>query len=104
MRCVQKAASALWIAHAGEPHPDFDPEAYRLYRANIGKPVYVKKVIPEALRWEVFERDGFSCKHCGARDHLRADHIIPERQGGEMTLENLQTLCRRCNSKKGGRQ
>jgi 5-methylcytosine-specific restriction endonuclease McrA len=64
---------------------------------------YSKRPIPEALRWEVFERDDFRCRMCGARRWLRADHIIPESKGGEMTLDNLQTLCRSCNSKKGGR-
>ena len=101
--CVQKAANAFWIAHAGEPHRDFDREAYAAYRASIKKPLYVKKTIPEALRWKVFERDGFTCKCCGARDHLRADHIVPERKGGLATLENLQTLCAVCNSRKGDR-
>lgn len=60
-----------------------------------------KKPISFSLRWEVFKRDDFRCKHCGTRDHLRADHILPESKGGPTTLENLQTLCRTCNSKKG---
>lgn len=62
--------------------------------------LYVKTPIPEALRWQVFERDGFQCKHCGSKHFLRADHIFPESKGGKATLENLQTLCRSCNSKK----
>src|SRR5690606_16767468 len=101
--CATKAANEVWLAHAGEPHEDFDPEAYRAYRASIGKPVYVKRTIPESLRWKVFERDGFACKECGSRSHLRADHIVPESEGGPMTFENLQTLCNRCNSRKGDR-
>lgn len=64
---------------------------------------YGKKDIPEGLRWQVFERDDFRCKRCGSRRHLRADHIHPESAGGEATLDNLQTLCRSCNSKKGKR-
>lgn len=65
------------------------------------EPPYSKTPIPEELRWRVFERDAFKCKHCGSQRFLRADHIAAESKGGPTTLENLQTLCRSCNSKKG---
>jgi 5-methylcytosine-specific restriction endonuclease McrA len=51
----------------------------------------------------VFERDDFRCLKCGSRRNLNADHIHPESKGGPTTLENLQTLCRGCNSRKGAR-
>lgn len=63
-----------------------------------------KKVpIPSELRWAVWERDRFTCLHCGTRRHLSIDHVIPESKGGPATLENLQTLCKPCNSKKRDR-
>lgn len=62
-----------------------------------------KRPIPKELRWEVWERDDFTCQHCGSRRDLACDHIHPESKGGEATRENLQTLCRRCNSAKGNR-
>lgn len=63
-----------------------------------------KKIsIPQALRWLVFERDNFTCQHCGKRQHLAVDHIYPESKGGTLELTNLQTLCKRCNSSKGSR-
>ena len=65
--------------------------------------VYRKEKIPEGLRWRVFVRDGFACQHCGSREFLRADHVIPESKGGPTTFENLQTLCNKCNSRKGSR-
>ena len=34
-------------------------------------------------------------------EDLTLDHIIPESHGGHTTAENLQTLCRSCNSHKG---
>lgn len=69
--------------------------------------VYRKAKIPAKLRAEVFARDRYACKHCGAEGditNLRADHIKPESKGGETTLANLQTLCVSCNSKKGSRE
>jgi len=67
------------------------------------RPPYRKRIIPSSLRDEVFERDNYTCRHCGSTDHLTADHIYPESKGGETTLDNLQTLCRSCNSRKGTR-
>lgn len=59
--------------------------------------------IPESLRRAVYERDGYACLHCGAADRLSLDHIHPFSRGGADTLDNLQTLCRPCNSRKGAR-
>ena len=62
-----------------------------------------KEPIPPDIRWAVWERDNFTCKHCGSRKNLTIDHIVPESKGGKMTMENAQTLCRSCNSRKGAR-
>jgi 5-methylcytosine-specific restriction endonuclease McrA len=62
-----------------------------------------KEFIPAWLRWQVWERDDFTCKHCGARQNLAIDHVVPESKGGALTLDNLQTLCKPCNSRKGNR-
>lgn len=60
-----------------------------------------KAVIPKTMRAMVFARDSHKCLHCGSESNLSCDHIRPESKGGETTLENLQTLCKSCNSKKG---
>lgn len=58
-------------------------------------------VLPSALRWEIWERDDFRCLRCGARRDLTVDHIFPWQSGGDKyDQENLQTLCRSCNSLK----
>lgn len=67
-----------------------------------GEPRWRRK-IPLSLRLEVYDRDGWRCRHCGATEPLSLDHIHPHSLGGEDTLENLQTLCRPCNSRKGAR-
>lgn len=64
---------------------------------------YVKKPISSKLRWKVFQRDDYQCLRCGSRSDLTADHIYAEVHGGPTTMDNLQTLCRSCNSKKGAR-
>jgi hypothetical protein len=55
------------------------------------------------LRFRVLLRDRFSCRQCGASPattlgvELHLDRIVPWSKGGETTLENLQTLCSKCN-------
>lgn len=41
------------------------------------------------------------CSFCGATEQLEADHIVPLAQGGTTTQENLQVLCKPCNTRKG---
>lgn len=44
---------------------------------------------------------GFKCVSCGADKGIVKDHILPIYQGGSDGIENLQPLCRSCNSRKG---
>lgn len=59
--------------------------------------------IPSDLRARVYERDGWRCVRCAAVDDLSLDHIYPWSLGGRDVEENLRTLCRSCNSKKGAK-
>jgi 5-methylcytosine-specific restriction endonuclease McrA len=52
---------------------------------------------------ECFALHGNKCAHCGATDHLTADHIIPLKLGGDNYITNIQPLCKSCNSRKGAR-
>lgn len=60
----------------------------------------------------VFERDNYKCTKCGVKcdiskvgtnhdEEPTLDHIIPMSKGGPHTYDNVQTLCRNCNTKKG---
>lgn len=55
------------------------------------------------LRFIVMRRDNFKCKSCGrspATDPsiiLHVDHVKAWANGGGTVLENLQTLCSKCN-------
>lgn len=71
----------------------------------------------QEMRRAVYERDSFRCRSCGfaAPQHevktfyafgwnpvrLQLDHVVPYKLGGQFTIENLQTLCQTCNSRKG---
>lgn len=62
-----------------------------------------RPAIPEWLRLRVYERNGWRCLQCGASEDLSLDHIYPWSLGGPDIEDNLQTLCRPCNSRKGAR-
>ena len=59
-----------------------------------------RKSIPGRLRHKVFQRDGYRCVECGASNEettLHVDHIKPVAKGGTNNINNLQTLCKKCN-------
>ena len=62
---------------------------------------------PKKLRFEVLERDSFTCQYCGASPadgtSLHVDHKISAAEGGQTFLENLITACAGCNLGKGSR-
>ena len=58
-----------------------------------------------ALRWQILERDNFTCQYCGQSApnvKLEVDHKIPREEGGNDNPENLITSCYACNRGKSG--
>lgn len=72
-------------------------------RPDPGYTTRSRRHIPTSVRIAVYERDGWRCLHCGTHENLSLDHIYPYSLGGDDGIENLQTLCRPCNSRKGAR-
>lgn len=68
-----------------------------------------RTTIPLQVRWAVLKRDNYRCTKCGASpssDHeveLEVDHMISVKRDGTNALNNLQTLCRKCNQGKKDR-
>lgn len=62
----------------------------------------------KAARKHTLSRDGHRCVACGAEDDLTVDHIealdtLLKTGGDPFDEDNLRTLCRPCNSRKGKR-
>lgn len=58
--------------------------------------------VTNKMRFAIYDRDHYRCRKCGRRTNdLEIDHIFPIAKGGKSTFDNLQTLCHRCNCKKG---
>lgn len=77
------------------------------YGGHHSNPNYVARaafnVAARTLRDQVLERDEFRCCQCGTTEDLTLDHIHPLSKCGSNELDNLQTLCRSCNSRNGAR-
>ena len=54
------------------------------------------------LRVKVFKVYGTACMKCGSNDDPTVDHIMPRSRfpNLELSFDNLQVLCRSCNSSK----
>lgn len=95
--------------------PDDPPHEGKLRRVSRRR-----KNPSDAVRAEVYRRDGHSCVRCGItaeelaalkkattrkqgthRHFLTLDHIVPYSGGGSNDPENLQTMCAACNELKG---
>lgn len=81
-------------------HPNIEDEVEtflsqrrRMYETNVKKWY--------AIMQTVFDRDRYTCAYCGQKGgNLEVDHVIPFSKGGDDTIENLVTACRRCNRQK----
>lgn len=57
-------------------------------------------------RMNIFLRDGFRCQYCGEKfpsSELTFDHVLPRKEGGLTSWENIASACEGCNSAKGHR-
>lgn len=79
--------------------------AKRIQAAVEERPMIDDGKVPAAIKKEVMERAQYRCEYCGKAEDLSIDHkLIPYSEGGSSRdANNLQVLCRSCNSRKGAR-
>lgn len=80
------------VREAGyEPHMQYPKEFYLKDRNKVKL----------SLRFEVLQRDNFSCVYCGGTPNrgyvLHVDHVLAVSKGGKTVKENLITACVLCN-------
>lgn len=64
---------------------------------------YTARPVGREQRDRILKRDGGRCLSCKSKSDLTIDHVIPRSLGGDSSDDNLQVLCRRCNSAKHNR-
>lgn len=102
---IAKAVVVAINANSGCPEKDkaSRSERNRRYYEKRAKGLYPPTSEWQALRDQVFERDGHRCTYCGSDGNgfsLHCDHVLAISQGGTHSLENLTTACQSCNSSK----
>lgn len=87
------AENKAWRQANSEKINELNRRLYHNRRANGGS--YTK------AEWDFLcEMADHKCLACGSSAKLTVDHIIPGKQGGSSSIDNLQPLCGRCNSRK----
>lgn len=62
------------------------------------------RVIPSAVKLEVWQRDRAQCVLCGSKENLHFDHDLPYSKGGSsLTAANIRLLCAKHNLSKGAK-
>jgi len=62
------------------------------------------RVIPSAVKLEVWQRDKGQCVLCGSKENLHFDHDLPYSKGGSsLTASNIRLLCAKHNLSKGAK-
>lgn len=62
------------------------------------------RLVPSAVKLEVWQRDKGRCCLCGSSDNLHFDHDLPFSKGGtSLSAKNIRLLCRRHNLEKRDR-
>ena len=82
-------------------------QRHKAEQPQLPAPKTTSRRVPPALRKKVLLRDGHRCVDCGANPAtdpfvtLEVDHRISIANGGDNSIDNLQTLCWACNRGKG---
>ena len=66
---------------------------------------YVKRprLQKRLTRYEVFNRDKYTCQYCGRETKdMTVDHIVPKSRGGTHEWDNVVGSCFACNLRKAG--
>ena len=96
-----------WEIDSYRSHADLKPNEYRLASDPPKHTLRFSTGISGKLRAQVLARNNSICRLCGLaagesyedgrRVTLHVDHIQPRSAGGTDEMDNLRTLCHRCN-------
>lgn len=85
-------------------HNLYENREYSFLQSIMSRPD-IPPSVWKGLKKRVFETYGKQCLCCGSTEFITVDHIKPYSRFPELCIEfdNLQPLCRSCNSRKGNR-
>ncbi len=93
-----------WYAALNATYKRDHPEQVRMYSAvRTARKRHVGGDITTSQWREIKAKYNYTCLCCGRREpdiRLSIDHVIPIVKGGTSNIDNIQPLCRSCNSSK----
>jgi len=97
-----RKALEKFVAYINSEEIASSQETIKSMRSEPSSKHKTKRNVNSRLRVFILMRDHSTCKICGRspeKDHvvLHVDHIKAWANGGETVMENLQTLCSKCN-------
>lgn len=105
----------LFLNELGEEVPDnmsirdftvllYNEKKYNFLQAVVDRPD-IPPMVWKELKKRVYDTYGKICLCCSSTENISVDHIKPYSRFPELCIEfeNLQPLCRSCNSSKGNR-
>jgi hypothetical protein len=101
-------AAKLFAKRSSNSAPPLTDNSSGVGSRAFGPRGFKREPIPAGLRWQVFQRDRFTCVYCGRRGTdagvvLHIDHRVPVVRGGRNDMGNLVTACQDCNLGKSSR-
>jgi|LakMenEpi03Aug12_release.lakeMendotaPanAssembly.Ray.scaffolds.fasta_scaffold1103410_1 hypothetical protein len=106
----------LFLTEIGEEVPNgmsiknfmyelYDSRKYSFLQSIMSRPD-IPPIVWKNLKKQIFNKYGKVCLCCGSTEHISVDHIKPYSKFPELCIDfdNLQPLCRSCNSIKGNRK
>ncbi len=107
LRYVLIAVQAMWVAARWISLKALDIGLWLILsfteNARAVRPT-IRVTFSKEERAAIARSQRHKCMYCGVRltsDNLQIDHMDPVSRGGSNDDENLQALCRRCNTRKG---
>lgn len=97
---VESESSIIEAAADATPNPEISVAEQAVPIKSVHR---TSRSVNTRMRFLVMKRDNFKCCMCGASPakdpsvELHIDHIVPWSKGGESVMDNLQTLCSKCN-------
>lgn len=99
-RHICKTCASTWGRMYRRVRPTHTRMAVQNHRARVRGDD--REITPDEWSAVLNYFDG-KCLACGTSENVEMDHIEPISHGGAHSLENVQPLCRACNSRKGSR-
>ena len=98
---------AQWRANNPNYHHQYridNADKYRAHTANRhARSMAAEGTFTDEQFTELCKQYDNRCLRCREVKKLAADHIVPLSKGGSNYIDNIQPLCKSCNSKKGTR-